>query len=84
MPVTAVAFHDSAPLAGFQFLMKRTNEDDGGHWYMDCSKVETTDFGMLLLVPSHESFSDMAVYVHPSHILWMLRAVDRKKVGFLA
>lgn len=82
-PVTAVAFHESAPLAGFEWLLKRFGEQAGSCRYMDCIKVETTDFGMLRLVPTEDSGTSLALYVHPSYIIWMLRADDRKSLGFV-
>lgn len=83
-PVTAVAFGDTAPVEAFGFILKVMTGGDRTWRYIDCSKVETTDFGMLLLTPSHPDFAAMGIYVHPSDVAWMLRAIDDKKLGFLA
>jgi hypothetical protein len=82
-PITAVAFHPEAPLEAFASMMRTMKSGESSLRYIDCKKVDMTDFGMLRLIPSGENPGDMAIYVHPSYVAWMLRADDRKQVGFL-
>lgn len=74
----SIVFRTGAPLCGFDRLARETKTEDGPMRYLNCSDVSMTALGFLRIVPvlpEDWTFEgDMALYVPPDYVAWMVEA----------
>ena len=84
-PVISVVLDPDAPIGELLGLTMEIEMPPGNTIrYINCQRVEATDFGFLRLVPLPEDLHgvELGVFLPPSSILYMLQGDWKTSIGF--